>query len=151
MTTSPAEVVLTSRNSAKVQRALAGVSIAASVAGGAALVFSGQPWWAILLWELGILVTVLFLLAIWSSAASDAQETAALIAAGTKVLGDVIDNTRYDETDTVYHLLTVWIPLPDGGFQARHRCSQAECTSLEPGGRLTVLVDPAVHTWAVLH
>ncbi|MDX8029177.1 hypothetical protein SK803_03095 [Lentzea sp. BCCO 10_0856] len=151
MTANPAEVVLTSRKSAKVQRALAGVSIVAALAGGVALVFSDQPWWAIVLWELGILFTVLFLLAIWSSAASDAQETAALVAAGTKVLGEVVDNTRYDETDTVYHLLTVWIPLRDGGFQARHRCGQAECTSLEPGGRLTVLVDPAAHTWAVLH
>ncbi|MEV6235106.1 hypothetical protein [Lentzea sp. NPDC051838] len=151
MTTNPPEVTFTSRKSAVAQRVIAGVSIVAVAAGAIALAFSGEPWWAIALWELGLLVTLMFLLAVFSSARSDADETAALVAAGTKVTGEVMDKTLYDTGDSIYYLLTVSVPLPDGGFEARHRCSQQECKDLEPGGRITVLVDPQTRAWAVLH
>lgn len=133
------------------QRVIAGASIAAVLAGGVVLVFSDEPWWAILLWELALLVALFLLLALWSSAADDAREAAALVAAGTKVPGEILDKTVYDDNDTVYHLLTVRVALPDGGFEARHRCRHAECTSLEPGERVTVIVDPKSRAWAVLH
>ena len=130
---------------------LAGVTIAATVAGMAVLAFSDDPWWAIMLWELGMLVVVLLMVALWATAAESAKETVALRAAGTTVLGEVVDKTVVDDHDEIYYELTFWVPLPGGGFEARHRCSRTACSVQEPGGRLTVLVDPVVRTWGVVH
>ncbi|SMC77278.1 hypothetical protein [Lentzea albidocapillata] len=151
MTANPAEVSLTSRGSATVQRVLAGLSIAGVVACMIVLAFSGQPWWAILLWELGMLFVVLIMLAIWGTAGDSAKETAALAAAGTQVLGELTDKSLYDAGDDVYYDLTLWIPLPQGGFSVTHRCSRAECSSRRPGEKIPMLVDPEVRTWAVFH
>jgi len=113
--------------------------------------FSGEPWWAILLWDLGMLFVALIMLAIWGSAGQSAKETAALVAAGKQVLGEVTDKSVYDDSDDVYYDLTVWIPLPDGGFEVTHRCSHSGCSARRTGEKLTVLVDPVVRTWAVVH
>ncbi|MET9230287.1 hypothetical protein [Lentzea sp. NPDC003310] len=151
MTTSPVEVVLTDRGSARVQRVLAAVTIAASVASGVWLAFSGQAWWAIILWELGLLVVVFGMLALWTTAAESAEQTEALRAAGRAVLGEVTGKTVFDASDAVMYELTLWIPVPGGGFEDRHRCSRAGCTDVERGGRVTVLLDAATRTWAVIH
>lgn len=151
MTTNPAEVTLTSPGSATAQRVIAGLALSATVAGMAVLAFSGEPWWAILLWELGLLVVVFIMLALWFSAADSAKETVALQAVGTTVLAEVFDKTVFEDSDEVYYELTFWVPLPDGGFQAKHRCSRTSCSVQEPGGRLTVLVDPKLHTWGIVH
>ncbi|MGI5498638.1 hypothetical protein [Lentzea sp. CA-135723] len=151
MTTTPTEVTLTSRGSAIAQRVLAGVSLVGVVAGMVLAGFSDGPWWAILLWELALLVTAFIMLAIWSSAGDSARETTALEAAGTRVLSEVTDKSLYDDSDEKYYDLTLWLPLPDGGFEVGHRCGRPECAELRPGARLPVLVDPRTRAWAVLH
>ncbi|MFD4669178.1 hypothetical protein ACFWNN_05535 [Lentzea sp. NPDC058450] len=151
MTTSPAEVTLTSRGSAVVQRVLAGLSLAGVAVGMVLVGLSGGAWWAILLGELGLLVTAFLMLAIWFSAADSAKETTALVASGTRVLGEVTDKSLYDDSDEKYYDLTLWLPVPDGGFEVGHRCGRPECAELSAGARLPVLVDPHTRTWAVLH
>ncbi|MFD4637703.1 hypothetical protein ACFWN2_10340 [Lentzea sp. NPDC058436] len=101
MTTNPAEVVLTSPRSALAQRVLSGVTIAALAGGMAVLAFSDEPWWAIALWELGMLVVVVIMLALWASAGESAKETAALRANGTTVVAEVLDSTSRDDSETV--------------------------------------------------
>ncbi|GLY47241.1 hypothetical protein [Lentzea sp. NBRC 102530] len=151
MTTNPVEVVLTDRGSARVQRALAAISIAASVAGGVVVAFSDQAWWAIVLWELGLLVVVFGMLALWTTASDDADQTAALREAGTLVRGEVTDKTVFDVSDAIMYELTLRIPVPGGGFEDRHRCSRSECTAVLTGGQVTVLLDATTRTWAVVH
>ncbi|USX55166.1 hypothetical protein [Lentzea sp. HUAS12] len=151
MTTNPVEVVLTDRGSARVQRALAAVTIAASVASGVVLAFSGLAWWAIMLCEFGLLVVVFGMLALWSTAAEFADQTDALRAAGALAQSEVTDKTVFDASDAVMYELTLWIPVRDGGFEDRHRCSRPECTAVEVGQRVTVLLDAATRTWAVVH
>ncbi|WP_434443487.1 hypothetical protein [Lentzea sp. E54] len=153
MTTNPAEVSLTSPRSALAQRVLAGVTIAATAAGMVLFAFSDEPWWAIALWELGMLVVVFLMLALWATATESAKETVALRASSTTVAGEILDGSVYEESDDITYELTLWIPLPDGGFQVRHRCSHHVCSAAAKrgDGQLTVLVDPKVHTWAVVH
>ncbi|MFD5825573.1 hypothetical protein [Lentzea sp. NPDC060358] len=146
MTTSPTEVVLTSRGSGVIQRVLAGVSIVAAVAGGVAVARSDQPWWGIALCELGVLVGVFVMLAIWSSAADNAEETTALRATGRTVLADVLDSEAHDNGDGTSHLLTLRIPVPGDGFEVRHWCHHYDGEQQFP-----VLIDPATRTWAVIH
>ncbi|WP_143466610.1 hypothetical protein [Lentzea kentuckyensis] len=146
MTTNSAEVVLTSTRSALGQRVVAGFAFVATLAGMVALAFAGGPWWAILLGELGLLVTVLFCAAIWSSAGSDAKETVALRATGTVVLAEVRESIAEDDGDSVMHLLRLWIPVSGDGFEVHHRCRHY-------GGeqQVKILVDPATRTWGALH
>ncbi|HUQ61417.1 hypothetical protein [Lentzea sp.] len=151
MAPNPAEVSLTSPRSAVAQRVIAGLSAAAVVAAMVVLALSGQPWWAILLWDLGLLVVVFIMLAIWFTAGESAKQTTALLAVGKQVLGEVVGRTEDDDGEDVHYELALWVPLPDGGFQATHRCRRAECSRRQPGDRLTVLVDPKVRTWAVPH
>jgi hypothetical protein len=151
VTTSPAEVEITTRRSALVQRVLAGVTIVAVGAGAVLLSLSGEAWWAILLGDLALLFTALIMLALWFSASESEQQTTALLAGGTKVSGEVLEKAVHDDGETVYRELTVRIPLADAGFQGHHRCSHTECADLEPGSRVTVLVDPVTRAWAVLH
>ncbi|GHH33498.1 hypothetical protein [Lentzea cavernae] len=145
MTTNPAEVTLTSRSAARVQRVLSAISIAAVLAGGVAIALSGLRWWAIMLWELGLLLVLFVLAALWSSVSSEEQKTAALRAKGIAAVAQVLDSTREDDGETVTHVLTLWIPS-GGGFEVHHRCGHHD------GERhLEVLVDPETHTWAVVH
>lgn len=146
MTTNPAEVTLTSPRSALAQRVVAGFGLAATVAGMVALAFSGEPWWAIVLWELGLLVAVIFCAAIWSSAGSDAQETVALRAKGTVVVAEVLDSTAEDDGDSISHVLRLWIPVSGDGFEVHHRCHHYDGEK-----HVSVLVDPVVRTWGVIH
>ncbi|HEX7301480.1 hypothetical protein [Lentzea sp.] len=146
MTTRPTEVVLTSRGSAVVQRVLAGVSIAGAVAGAVAVALSDQPWWGVALCELGILVGVFVLMAIWSSATENAKDTTALRATGKTVLADVLDSEAHDDGESTSHRLTMWIPVPDGGFEVGHWCHRYDGEQ-----QLPVLIDPATRTWAVIH
>ncbi|MGW6443160.1 hypothetical protein [Lentzea sp. NPDC055074] len=145
MTANPAEVSLTSPRSALVQRVLAGITIAALAGGMAVLAFSDEPWWSILLWELGMLVVVVLMLALWATAGESAKETASLRARGTTVVAEVLDSSAHDDGESVSHELTLWIPS-GGGFQVHHRCDRYEGEQ-----HLEVLVDPVVRTWAVVH
>jgi len=145
VTTNPAEVTLTSPRSALAQRVVAGLAIAAVVPAMVWLVFSAQPWWAIALWEFGLLVVLFGMLAIWSTAAESAKETVALRATGTTVAAEVLDSTAHDDGEGVSHELTLWIPSGDG-FEVHHRCGHYNGEQ-----RLMVLVDPVVRTWAVVH
>ncbi|MEU0877351.1 hypothetical protein ABZ345_02030 [Lentzea sp. NPDC005914] len=149
MTTTPAEVSLTSRSSAIVQRVFAGVTLAAVVAAMVVLGFSGEPWWAITLWELGLLVTVFLMLALWSSAGESAKGTTALLAGGTKVLGEVTEKGVTDDGEATFYEIRLRIPVAGDGFHAWHRCPR--CSDLEIGNRIHVLVDPDARTWAVAH
>ncbi|HEX8868694.1 MAG TPA: hypothetical protein VF821_23745 [Lentzea sp.] len=151
MTTNPAEVVLTSRGSATVQRVLAGVSIVATLAGGVAIALTGQVWWAVLLQELGVLVLLLVLLALWGSAGANAEETTALVAAGEQVHAEVTEISRYDNGEGWMYELTLRIPLPDGDVETLHRCTRSECAQRPPGSRVVVLIDHTTRNWAVLH
>lgn len=146
MTTRPTEVVLTSRGSALIQRVLAGVSIVAAAAGGIAVALSDQPGWGIALCELGILVGVFVLMAIWSSAAENAKETTALRATGKTVLADILDSEAHDDGESISHQLTMWIPVSDSGFEVGHWCHRYDGEQ-----QLPVLIDPATRTWAVIH
>ncbi len=128
---------------------LAVVTLAATAAGMVVVGSSEGPWWAITVAELVMLVVVFLMLALWSSAGEDARETAALLAAGTKVLGEVVHKSVTDDGEDTSYELALWIPLPDGGFRAWHLCSR--CSDLSVGNRIHVLVDPQIHTWAVLH
>ncbi|RDI17112.1 hypothetical protein [Lentzea flaviverrucosa] len=145
MTTNPAEVTLTTPGSARAQRIVAGAAIAAVVPAMVWLAFSGQQWWAIVLWELGLLVVLFGLLAIWSTAAESAKETVALRAKGTVVVAEVLDSTAHDDGEGVSHELTLWIPS-GGGFEVHHRCGHYSGEQ-----HLRVLVDPVVRTWGVVH
>ncbi|KOV83129.1 hypothetical protein [Nocardia sp. NRRL S-836] len=146
MTTTPAEVVLTSRGSARVQKVLAGASIIAAVAGGVAFALSDLPWWGLALCELGMLVVVLLMMALWSSASANAQETTALRATGRTVLADVLDSEAHDDGESTSHRLTLWIPLGDSGFEASHWCHHFDGQQ-----QFQVLIDPATRTWGVMH
>ncbi|GGM85814.1 hypothetical protein GCM10011609_22540 [Lentzea pudingi] len=145
MAPNPSEVSLTSPRSALAQRVFAGFTITAVAGGMAVLAFSDEPWWAILLWELAMLVVVVLMLALWATAGESAKETAALRARATAVVAEVLDSTRHDDGETVSHELTLWIPS-GGGFQVHHRCDRYEGEQ-----HLEVLVDPVVRTWAVVH
>ncbi|ANZ41088.1 hypothetical protein BBK82_39010 [Lentzea guizhouensis] len=140
MTATPTEVTLTSRSSALAQRVLAAVTIAALAGGLIAIIVTGSPWWATALWALCLLIVAFLMLALW-------------FAAGTMVPGEVVDSSVHEESDETTYEFTLWIPAPNGGFQARHRCSRHVCseTAKHGGGWLTVLVDPEVRTWAVVH
>lgn len=145
MTANPAEVSLTSPRSALGQRVLAGLTITALAGGMAVLAFSDEPWWSILLWELGMLVVVILVMALWATAGESAKETASLRARGTTVVAEVLDSTAHDDGESVSHVLTLWIPA-GGGFQVHHRCDRYEGEQ-----HFEVLVDPVVRTWAVVH
>ncbi|MFJ5985761.1 hypothetical protein [Lentzea sp. NPDC092896] len=145
MTANPVEVSLTSPRSALVQRVLAGLTITALAGGMTAVAVSDESWWSILLWELGMLVVVVLMLALWSTAGESAKETASLRAKGTTVVAEVLDSTAHDDGESVSHELTLWIPS-GGGFQVYHRCDRYEGQQ-----HFEVLVDPVVRTWAVVH
>ncbi|MFC3893105.1 hypothetical protein ACFOWZ_16650 [Lentzea rhizosphaerae] len=151
MATNPAEVTLTSPRSALAQRVLAGLVLAAIVGGMAVLAFSDQPWWGIVLEELALLVLVFIVLAIWVTAGDSAEKTVALRAAGTEVLGEIIEKTESDDGDDVYYELTIRIPLPDGDFEGRHRCRRSGCAARRPGGQIPLLVASRLRLWAVVH
>ncbi|MET9631936.1 hypothetical protein ABZX92_31175 [Lentzea sp. NPDC006480] len=140
------EVVLTSRGSALVQRIISGVSLAGTLVGMVVLAFSDEPWWAIVLWELGLLVGALVCVAIWSSAGSDAKDTVALRATGTVAVAEVLESTREDDGDSYSHLLKLWIPVSGDGFEVHHRCHHYSDEQ-----QVRVLVDPATRTWGALH
>ena len=146
MTTTPAEVILTSPRSALGQRVVAGVGLVSTVAGMVVLAVSGLAWWWIVLGELALLVTVLFCAAIWSSAGTDAQETVALRAKGTVVVAEVLDSTTEDDGDSISHVLKLWIPVSGDGFEVHHRCRHYDGEK-----QVRVLVDPVVRTWGVIH
>ncbi|MEU3642102.1 hypothetical protein AB0E59_01880 [Lentzea sp. NPDC034063] len=146
MTANPAEVSLTSPRSATAQRLVSGLALVAVVAGGVAVAFSGEPWWAIVLWEFALLVTAVICAAIWASAGESAKETAALRAKGITVVAEVLDSTAHDDGESVSHALTLWIPASGGGFEVRHHCDHYDGEQ-----HLQVLVDPAVRTWGVVH
>lgn len=146
-----AEVTLTSPRSALAQRVLAGIALAAVVGGMAVTAFSDQPWWAIVLEELALLVVVFLFLALWFSATDSARKTVTLRAAGTEMLGEVTEKTESDDGDEVYYELTIRISLPDGGFEARHRCRRSVCAARQPGGQIPLLVAPRLRLWAVVH
>jgi hypothetical protein len=130
---------------------LAGIALAAVVGGMAVTAFSDQPWWAIVLEELALLVLVFIALAIWVTASDSAKKTVALRAAGTEVLGEVTEKTESDDGDDVYYELTIRIPLPDGGFEGRHRCRRSACADRRPGGQIPLLVASRLRLWAVVH
>jgi hypothetical protein len=140
------EVILTSPKSAVGQRVVSGFGFVCTLTGMVVLAFSGQPWWAIVLWELALLVTLLFCAAIWSSAGSDARDTVALRAKGIVVTADVLESTREDHGESVDHVLKLWIPVRGGGFEVHHRCHHYEGEQ-----QVRVLVDPASRTWGALH
>ncbi|WP_394620271.1 hypothetical protein JNUCC0626_14555 [Lentzea sp. JNUCC 0626] len=146
MTTTPAEVVLTNPAIAVAQRAFAGTVAAALALGMVALPFSGDPWWAIVLWELAELGGLFIMFRVWSSAGTSASETTALRAKGTTVTAEVVSSTKDFDGESVTHELKLWIPLEDGGFEVRHHCNHYRG---QP--QLKVLVDPADRTWAVVH
>ena len=145
VTTNPSEVTLTSPRSALAQRVLAGTALVATVGIMAVPVFFDEPWWVIVLWELGMLVVVVILLALWASAGESAKETASLRARGITVTAEVLDSTEHDDGESVSHSLTLWIPVPDGGFEVSHRRHRYHGEQ-----HLEVLVDPVVRTWAVV-
>lgn len=151
MATNPAEVTLTSPRSALAQRVLAGIVLAAIVGGMTVVAFSDQPRWGIVLEELALFVVVFIMLAVWFSASDSAKKTVALRAAGTEMLGEVTEKTESDDGDDVYYELTIRIPLPDGGFEARHRCRRSTCAARQPGGNIPVLVAARLRLWAVVH
>ena len=153
MAAKPAEVSLTSRGAALAQRVLAVVTIAALAGGLVAFIVSGEPWWATALWGLCLLVVVVLMLALWFTAGESARQTAALRAVGTTVLGEVVDSSVFEESDEITYELTLRVPSPDGGVEVRHRCSRYVCSEAAKrgAGHLTVLVDPGVRTWAVVH
>jgi hypothetical protein len=145
VTTNPAEVVLTSPRSALAQRVFSGFTIAALAGGMALLAFSDEPWWAIALWELGMLFVVVIMFALWSSAGESARETVSLRARGTTVVAEVLDSTEHDDGESVSHSLRLWIPV-SGGFEVHHKCNHYDGEQ-----HLRVLVDPVVRTWGVVH
>ncbi|MEU7476786.1 hypothetical protein AB0A63_12450 [Lentzea sp. NPDC042327] len=146
MTTNPAEVVLTSRGSATAQRVIAGASLVGIAAIGVVVALSDLPWWGIALTELGVVLIALIMMAIWSSAAEDAKQTTALRATGTTVLADVLGSEAHDDGESTSHLLTLWVPVPGGGFEVGHWCHRYDGEQ-----QLPVLVDPVTRVWGVVH
>ncbi|KJK50602.1 hypothetical protein UK23_10135 [Lentzea aerocolonigenes] len=140
------EVVLTSRASALVQRIISGVSLAGALVGMVVLAFADEPWWAVVLGELGLLVSALICVAIWSAAGSEAKDTVALRATGTVAFAEVLESTREDDGDSCSHVLKLWVPVPGDGFEVRHRCHHYSGEQ-----QVRVLVDPATRTWGALH
>ncbi|MEV0680970.1 hypothetical protein AB0I60_31085 [Actinosynnema sp. NPDC050436] len=151
MTESAPEVARTSRRSAgwaKVIGAATALGVGATVVYG--VVETGSWWLSAIVAVCGALA-VLIVWGMMASVAHDAEKTAALEAAGTRVRATVV---RAERADDVVHEVVLRIPLPDGSaFDVEHRCSHYSCAAAtrEAATARPVIVDPATRAWAVVH
>ncbi|WP_123741527.1 hypothetical protein [Saccharothrix texasensis] len=84
----------------------------------------------------------------------DAEKTAALEAAGTRVEADVVAAERVESADEVVYEIVLRIPVPDGvTFDVEHRCTHYACAAATRRSATTrpVIVDPMTRAWAVIH
>ncbi|MEU4766128.1 hypothetical protein AB0H12_23000 [Actinosynnema sp. NPDC023794] len=147
------EVTRTGRRSgtsAKVVGLLSALATAGLV--GYGVVVSGSWWLSVIIAVCGALA-VPVVVGMTASVAHDAERTAALEAAGTRVRADVVRAERVERADDVIYEIVLRIPLPDGAtFDVEHRCGHYSCaaTRTSATGR-PVVVDPTTRTWAVIH
>ncbi|QQQ79801.1 hypothetical protein IOD16_16235 [Saccharothrix sp. 6-C] len=148
------EVPLTSGRSgaaAKGVGAVTALSVAGLVVYG--VVVSGSWWLSVIIGVCGA-VAVLVVAGMTVAITQDAEKTAALEAAGTRVEADVVAAERVEGADEVVYEIVLRIPVPDGvTFGVEHRCTHYACAAATRRSATTrpVIVDPTTRAWAVIH
>jgi hypothetical protein len=155
VTTSYSEVDLTKSVSARIQRYAAFSAIYWAVGGGVLVaVFTDQPWWAILLWELLALLIVALSVVWLASVAKSAGDALRLYRSGTFAFGVVREGRRYGDGDAAACELTLMLRPAEGlPVQVSHRCDREQCVELADrrGAQVKSLINTLERTWGVWH
>jgi hypothetical protein len=108
-------------------------------------VAEGMPWWAAVLVELLLLVTIVPLgFVLWSDAAEHREHTERLRRSGRPAVAEITDVEHVDPGDDTGNVVVLRLRISGDGvppFAATYRGRPDE--EYRPGGRLYATVDPA--------
>lgn len=152
--TGSTEVQLTSRRSARWQKAVVGVALGGTIIGAAIAIATDPQWWAILIWVVVSLILAFLLVGLWVSATENARATESLLASGIDTRADVIAGERVTLDDEIRYVLTLRIrPVGHDEFTVTHSCSDGRCKTASESvpTTITALVDARTRTWAIRH